>query len=106
MWRRREGFELDIITMVLGGVSISAALKRRRRPATILLILNLRNGMSLVNITSNNDRRLGVLLILSVLLPNWGQDARSLRNRRRRVAPANNGRTAHGSRRFARANQE
>ncbi len=86
-----EGFELDIITMVLlGGVSIFGGSGTLVGVGlSILLILNLRNGMSLVNITSNAQTGvIGVLLILSVLLPNWGQDVRSLWNRRRRVGPA------------------
>jgi rhamnose transport system permease protein len=76
-----EGFELDIITMVLlGGVSsfggtgtlIGVGL-------SILLVLNLRNGMSLVNITGDTQTGvIGLLLILSVLLPNW---ARTMRER-------------------------
>lgn len=76
-----EGFELDIITMVLlGGVSsfggtgtlIGVGL-------SILLVLNLRNGMSLVNITGDTQTGvIGLLLILSVLLPNW---ARAMRER-------------------------
>lgn len=76
-----EGFELDIITMVLlGGVSsfggtgtlIGVGL-------SILLVLNLRNGMSLVNITGDTQTGvIGLLLILSVLLPNG---ARALRER-------------------------
>ncbi|MFN8491259.1 MAG: ABC transporter permease [Caldilineaceae bacterium] len=76
-----EGFELDIITMVLlGGVSsfggtgtlIGVGL-------SILLVLNLRNGMSLVNITGDTQTGvIGLLLILSVLLPNL---ARALRER-------------------------
>lgn len=83
-----EGFELDIITMVLlGGVSIFGGTGTLTGVGlSILLILNLRNGMSLVNITSNTQTGvIGVLLILSVLLPNWGQAVRNLRNRRRRV---------------------
>lgn len=83
-----EGFELDIITMVLlGGVSIFGGSGTLVGVGlSILLILNLRNGMSLVNITSNTQTGvIGVLLILSVLLPNWGQAVRNLRNRRRRV---------------------
>ena len=76
-----EGFELDIITMVLlGGVSIFGGSGSLIGVAlAILLILNLRNGMSLVNITGNTQTGvIGVLLILSVLGPNW---ARSLQER-------------------------
>jgi rhamnose transport system permease protein len=74
-----EGFELDIITMVLlGGVSsfggsgtlIGVLL-------SILIVLNLRNGMSLVNITGEIQTGIiGALLIFSVLLPNWLQAIR------------------------------
>jgi len=97
-----EGFELDIITMVLlGGVSIFGGSGTLVGVGlSILLILNLRNGMSLVNITSNTQTGvIGVLLILSVLIPNWGQDARSLWNRRRRAGPAptTGEGTTHGS---------
>ncbi len=80
-----EGFELDIITMVLlGGVSIFGGSGSLIGVAlSILLILNLRNGMSLVNITGNTQTGvIGVLLILSVLGPNW---ARGLQERLRRA---------------------
>jgi rhamnose transport system permease protein len=83
-----EGFELDIITMVLlGGVSIFGGSGTLVGVGlSILLVLNLRNGMSLVNITSNTQTGvIGALLILSVLIPNWAQDARGLLSRRRRT---------------------
>jgi rhamnose transport system permease protein len=83
-----EGFELDIITMVLlGGVSIFGGSGTLVGVGlSILLVLNLRNGMSLVNITSNTQTGvIGALLILSVLIPNWTQDARGLLSRRRRT---------------------
>lgn len=70
-----DGFELDIITMVLlGGVSIFGGSGTLVGVAlAILIILNLRNGMSLVNITGNAQTGvIGILLILSVLLPNAG----------------------------------
>jgi rhamnose transport system permease protein len=75
-----EGFELDIITMVLlGGVSIFGG--RGTMPGvilSILLILNLRNGLGLANVTGNTQTGvIGVLLILSVLLPNLVGAARS-----------------------------
>lgn len=85
-----EGFELDIITMVLlGGVSIFGGSGTLTGVGlSILLILNLRNGMSLVNITSNTQTGvIGALLILSVLIPNWTQDARAIVSRRRRTGP-------------------
>jgi rhamnose transport system permease protein len=68
-----EGFELDIITMVLlGGVSVFGGSGTLTGVAlAILIILNLRNGMSLVNITSNTQTGvIGAILILSVLIPN------------------------------------
>lgn len=75
-----EGFELDIITMVLlGGVSIFGG--RGTMPGvilSILLILNLRNGLGLANVTGNTQTGVvGVLLILSVLIPNLLAAARS-----------------------------
>jgi rhamnose transport system permease protein len=75
-----EGFELDIITMVLlGGVSIFGG--RGTMPGvilSILLILNLRNGLGLANVTGNTQTGVvGVLLILSVLIPNLLGAARS-----------------------------
>ena len=68
-----EGFELDIITIVLlGGVSIFGGSGTLIGVAlSILVILNLRNGMSLVNLTGNAQTGvIGLLLILSVLIPN------------------------------------
>lgn len=81
-----EGFELDIITMVLlGGVSIFGGSGTLTGVGlAILLILNLRNGMALVNITGNTQTGvIGAILILSVLVPNWGQNIRQLWNRQR-----------------------
>jgi rhamnose transport system permease protein len=80
-----EGFELDIITMVLlGGVSIFGGTGTLTGVVlSILIILNLRNGMSLVNITGNTQTGvIGALLILSVLLPNWFRSARGAWARR------------------------
>ncbi|RME51789.1 MAG: ABC transporter permease, partial [Caldilineae bacterium] len=80
-----EGFELDIITMVLlGGVSIFGGSGTLSGVAlAILLILNLRNGMSLVNITGNTQTGvIGALLILSVLGPNWAAAVRERWRRR------------------------
>lgn len=74
-----EGFELDIVTMVLlGGVSIFGGSGTLTGVfLSILIILNLRNGMSLVNITGNTQTGvIGILLILSVLMPNWAQAIR------------------------------
>ncbi|MCR9121227.1 MAG: ABC transporter permease [Phyllobacteriaceae bacterium] len=66
------GFELDIITMVLlGGVSIfggSGTLVGTL--LAILIVLNLRNGMALLNITGHIQTGvIGILLIASVLVP-------------------------------------
>ncbi|MCA9983921.1 MAG: ABC transporter permease [Anaerolineales bacterium] len=72
-----DGFELDIITMVLlGGVSIFGGSGSLTGVGlAILLILNLRNGMSLANVTGNTQTGvIGALLILSVLLPNLSQE--------------------------------
>jgi len=68
-----QGFELDIITMVLlGGVSIFGGSGNLAGVGlSILAILNLRNGMGLANITGNTQTSvIGALLILSVLVPN------------------------------------
>jgi len=80
-----EGFELDIITMVLlGGVSIFGGRGTLVGVMlSILIILNLRNGLSLINITSNTQTGvIGILLILSVLIPNWAGDLRMIWQRR------------------------
>lgn len=85
-----EGFELDIITMVLlGGVSIFGGSGTLTGVGlAILLILNLRNGMSLVNITGNTQTGvIGAILILSVLIPNGAQYMRQLWNRQRLTRP-------------------
>jgi rhamnose transport system permease protein len=74
-----QGFELDIITIVLlGGVSIfGGAGNIAGVVLSILIILNLRNGMGLANITGNTQTSvIGALLILSVLVPNLAQMAR------------------------------
>ena len=70
------GFELDIITIVLlGGVSIFGGSGNLLGVGlSILVILNLRNGMGLADITGNTQTSvIGALLILSVLLPNMAQ---------------------------------
>jgi len=67
------GFELDIITMVLlGGVSIFGGSGTMVGVAlSILIVLNIRNGLGLGNIDQNTQTGVvGVLLILSVLVPN------------------------------------
>ncbi len=67
------GFELDIITMVLlGGVSIFGGKGSMLGVVlSILIVLNLRNGMSLLNIDGHRQTAvIGMLLISSVLVPN------------------------------------
>lgn len=74
------GFELDIITMVLlGGVSIFGGKGSMVGVfLSILIILNLRNGMGLMNITGHMQTGvIGILLIGSVLLPNLLSDFRA-----------------------------
>lgn len=81
-----DGFELDVVTMVLlGGVSIFGGSGTLVGVGlSILIILNLRNGMSLVNVTGNIQTSvIGVLLILSVLIPNWARDVQTLLRRQR-----------------------
>ncbi|HMR68130.1 MAG TPA: ABC transporter permease, partial [Anaerolineae bacterium] len=82
------GFELDIITMVLlGGVSIFGGSGSIYGVLlSILIVLNLRNGMALANITGHIQTGvIGVILILSVLIPNWAQTLRDYTNRRQQV---------------------
>lgn len=70
------GFELDIITMVLlGGVSIFGGKGSMLGVLlSILIVLNLRNGMALENITGHIQTAvIGILLISSVLIPNLVQ---------------------------------
>jgi len=66
------GFELDIITIVLlGGVSIFGGVGTITGTLlAILIVLNVRNGMALANITGHLQTGvLGGLLILSVMVP-------------------------------------
>jgi len=75
-----EGFELDVITAVLlGGVSIFGGKGNLIGVGlSLLVILNLRNGMGLADITGNTQNYvIGGLLILSVLIPNVWQDLRN-----------------------------
>lgn len=84
------GFELDIITMVLlGGVSIFGGSGSIFGVLlSILIVLNLRNGMSLASITGHIQTGvIGVLLILSVLIPNLAQFIRAAWSRRRLAEP-------------------
>ena len=74
-----QGFELDVITIVLfGGVSIFGGRGSMLGVfLSILVILNLRNGMSLLGASGNLQTGvIGALLILSVLLPNILSDVR------------------------------
>ena len=78
------GFELDIITMVLmGGVSIFGGKGSMTGVfLSILIILNLRNGMGLLSITGHIQTGvIGILLIASVLIPNILNDLRAARAR-------------------------
>lgn len=66
------GFELDIVTIVLlGGVSIFGGVGTMLGTLlSILIVLNLRNGMALLNVTGHIQTGVvGVLLIASVLVP-------------------------------------
>ena len=74
------GFELDIITMVLlGGVSIFGGKGSMLGVfLSILIVLNLRNGMALENITGHIQTAvIGILLMSSVLIPNLVQNLQS-----------------------------
>lgn len=68
-----EGFELDIITMVLlGGVSIFGGTGNLLGVAlSIFVVLNIRNGLGLANVEANIQTGvIGALLIVSVLARN------------------------------------
>lgn len=68
-----QGFELDIITIVLlGGVSIFGGVGTMGGVLlSIYLVLNLRNGLVIAGVTGNTQTGIiGLLLILSVLIPN------------------------------------
>jgi rhamnose transport system permease protein len=68
-----EGFELDIITMVLmGGVSIFGGSGNMVGVGlSIFIILNIRNGLGLARVAvSTQTGVIGALLVLSVLVPN------------------------------------
>jgi rhamnose transport system permease protein len=75
-----DGFELDVITTVLlGGVSIFGGKGNLVGVGlSLLVILNLRNGMGLADITGNTQNYvIGGLLILSVLIPNVYQELKN-----------------------------
>ncbi len=85
-----EGFELDIITVVLlGGVSIFGGVGTMVGVLlSTYLVLNLRNGLVIAGVTGNTQTGIiGLLLILSVLVPNLSARGRS-GLRRRRVEPS------------------
>ena len=80
------GAELEVITMVLlGGVSIFGGTGSLYGVLlSILIILNLRNGMGLLNVPGENQTGvIGALLILSVLGPNIGRGLSEAWSRRR-----------------------
>ncbi len=82
------GTELEVITIVvLGGVSIFGGRGTLWGVIlAILIVLNLRNGMGLLNITGEIQTGvIGILLILSVLVPNIAQAIRETWNRRRLI---------------------
>jgi rhamnose transport system permease protein len=90
------GFELDIITVVLlGGVSIFGGSGSMLGVVlSTFLVLNLRNGMSLAGVNGNTQTGIvGLLLILSVLLPNVAGNVQDRRRRRNaaRAAPGASG---------------
>jgi len=93
------GTELEVITMVvLGGVSIFGGTGSMLGVfLSILIILNLRNGMGLLNITGEIQTGvIGVLLILSVLGPNIGKGIRDTWSRRQSVQRINVGEVNNG----------
>ncbi|MFM9107111.1 MAG: ABC transporter permease [Chloroflexota bacterium] len=87
-----EGFELDIITVVLlGGVSIFGGVGTMLGVLlSTYLVLNLRNGLVIAGVTGNTQTGIiGLLLILSVLAPNIAGAVRDrLRRRSEPAAPA------------------
>jgi rhamnose transport system permease protein len=86
-----EGFELDIITVVLlGGVSIFGGVGTMAGVLlSTYLVLNLRNGLIIAGVTGNTQTGIiGLLLILSVLLPNLAGRLQERLRRGREVAGA------------------
>ncbi len=73
--------------VLLGGVSIFGGSGSMWGVLlSIMIILNLRNGMALANMSGHMQTGvIGVLLILSVLVPNLAGAARETLNRRRAV---------------------
>jgi rhamnose transport system permease protein len=84
------GTELTVITIVvLGGVSIFGGSGSLFGVLlSILITLNLRNGMGLINISGDIQTGvIGMLLIVAVLVPTLGDRARSLFRRRPTTLP-------------------
>jgi rhamnose transport system permease protein len=84
-----QGFELDIITVVLlGGVSIFGGVGSMVGVLlSTYLVLNIRNGLVIAGVTGNIQTGIiGLLLILSVLLPNLAGRVRE-RLRRGQIDP-------------------
>ncbi|MDQ3779423.1 MAG: ABC transporter permease [Chloroflexota bacterium] len=80
-----EGAELDIITVVLlGGVSIFGGVGSMIGVLlSTYLVLNLRNGLIIAGVTGNTQTGIiGLLLILSVLVPNLAGRGRERLRRR------------------------
>jgi rhamnose transport system permease protein len=80
------GTELTVITMVVfGGVSIFGGTGSLFGVLlSILITLNLRNGMGLLNISGDVQTGvLGLLLIVAVLVPTVGSALRNLFKRRK-----------------------
>jgi rhamnose transport system permease protein len=84
-----QGAELDIITVVLlGGVSIFGGVGSMVGVLlSTYLVLNIRNGLDIAGVTGNTQTGIiGLLLILSVLLPNLAGRVQE-RLRRRQTDP-------------------
>lgn len=85
-----QGAELDIITVVLlGGVSIFGGVGTMVGVLlSTYLVLNLRNGLVIAGVTGNTQTGIiGMLLILSVLIPNVAARIRE-QLRRRQLDPS------------------
>jgi len=94
-----QGTELEVITMVLlGGVSIFGGSGTLVGVLlSILIVLNLRNGMGLLNVTGETQTGvIGALLILSVLGPNIAREVRTAWSRKRRVQRIREGEEPEG----------
>ena len=84
-----QGFELDIITIVLmGGVSIFGGRGSLTGVGlSIMIILSLRNGMSLANQSGTVQTGvIGALLILSVFIPELVRRIRTITRRRVQIS--------------------